>query len=320
MFGYFGKLPNFPDFVRYNSAGEELLAFDKWIQEGITGSKLKLKSAWEKIFKNSPLYSFLFNYQGSKKFLAGSLFPSEDKSSRYYPFITILKFNKSFIDFDRLFMMPVILKDFSEKMFSAYNFLAKCNNVKELDNFIESYELDIKNFNAYENDYAEYLQNTKLNDFWERITGSPDESKKLNIINNLLFISPGLKQSSNAAFSFAIKILLPSEKTFSSFDIGYFINLILNLVKSPLQVSALFWSYPNSGSFNSLFIIFGRLSPQNLHELINPGYISDNSIDLKNRIDGEGLKYLSADLKALMENKSLSLSEFYACNIINTSL
>ena len=261
-------------------------------------------------FKSSPSYNFLFNYQGSKNFLAGGLFPSEDKSSRYYPFLTILKFNKSFIDFDRLFMLPVILKDFSEKMFLTYNILAKCNNVKELDNFIESYDLDIKNFNAFENDYAEYLQNTKLNDFWERITGSPDDSKKLNIINNLLFISPGWRQSSNSAFSLAIKILLPSEKTFSSFDIGYFINLILNIVKSPLQVSALFWSYPNSGSFNSLFIIFGRLSPQNLHELINPGYISDNSFDLKNRIDGEGLNIFSADLKALMGNKSLSLSEF----------
>ncbi len=318
--GYFGKLPNFPDFMKFNAAGDELLTFDKWIQEGILNSKLKFKNEWEVIYKNSPSYNFLFNNQETKNHLAGSLFPSKDKTNRYYPFLTMLKINKSHITDEKMFFAPIFLKSLSEKILMIYNFALKCISAEELNNLVANLEWNLDDYNICTHEYEEYLNNTKLQDFWERILDKTDGDQKFTIINNLFLFSSYQNtgnQNLNSTISFALKFPLSIENIY--FDAAFWINLFFNIIfqnckelKDSLipKITALFWPHPNPENFNSLFIIFGRLSPEIFLELISSDYKSSNSIDVKNSHDSEMLNHLPADFKILIENKYLSLYDF----------
>jgi type VI secretion system ImpM family protein len=317
--GYFGKLPNFADFIKYNASGEELLTFDKWIQEGILNSKFKFKDRWEEIYKNSPSYNFLYNCHGAKNFLAGNLFPSKDKISREYPFLTTLRFDKSLITGDQIFQIPLLLKSFSEKMSEIYDFAVKCSNSAELNNFVENSEFDFEIHDVMMDEYKEYLNRTELAYFWDRVLDEPDEQQKWIIINNL-FLFSSIQNSAagnkglNSSVSFSIKFPLSGENDYCFLDTAFWIHLFLNIYlrKKNLtrEFASLIWSYPGSGNFNSLFIIIGKLSPENFRELMNPDYSGSNSIRIVDNYDTAGeLNYLPHNLRTLMENKYLTLSD-----------
>ena len=319
--GYFGKLPNFADFIKYNAAGEELLTFDKWIQEGILNSKSKFKDKWEEIYKNSPSYNFLYNYRGTISFLAGNLFPSKDKSSRDYPFLTTLKFDKAYIGDDQLFQVPLLLKSFSEKMLNLHDFAITSGNAAELNDFVESSGFDFEVFDLMKNEYIEYINKTELEYFWDRVLVKPDEHQKFIILNNLfLFSSFQNRQTGNKSFnssiSFNIKFPLSNENVYYFLDAVFWIHLFLNIsIRSKntfaQEIVSLIWSYPDPGNFNSLFIIIGKLSPENFSELINSGYSGSNSINIRINYDKEGeLNYIPNDCKAMLGNKHLTLYDF----------
>jgi len=50
--GFFGKLPGFTDFIKYNAAGKEILSIDNWLQEGLALVKLKYKNDWKNYYNN----------------------------------------------------------------------------------------------------------------------------------------------------------------------------------------------------------------------------------------------------------------------------
>lgn len=319
--GYFGKLPNFSDFIKYNAAGEELLTFDKWIQEGMLNSKSKFKDNWEEIYKNSPSYNFLYNYQGTANFLAGNLFPSKDKSSRLYPFLTTLKFDKSFIAGDQLFQAPLVLKSFSEKMLKVYDFGVNSSNSNDLNNFVENSELEFNVFDIRKNEYNEYLNKTELECFWDRVLDKPDENQKLIVINNLFLFSSFYKAHSgsqrlNSSVPFAIKFPLSNENIYYFLDAAFWIHLFLNIYrrnnnKLTPEIVSLIWSYPDPNNFNPLYIIIGKLSPEYFSELVNPGYSANNSIDIRINYDKEEeLNYIPPDYKTMLGDEYLTLSDF----------
>lgn len=78
----FGKLPLHGDFIRHQ-AGQELQAFDRWVQAGLLA--LRGRPDWATVWPATPARRFV--WRGSGRLLAGVLVPSRDAAGRDYPFV-----------------------------------------------------------------------------------------------------------------------------------------------------------------------------------------------------------------------------------------
>ncbi len=82
-FGYMGKHPLRPDFVKLNVDSREIISFDHWLQEGFASTSRMQQQRVEHVAQTS-----LFFISGSdqQSGFIGVLQPSEDSSKRKYPF------------------------------------------------------------------------------------------------------------------------------------------------------------------------------------------------------------------------------------------
>ena len=77
--GLFGKIPAQGDFLRLGGATPAVMAFDRWLQEGIDAGRRAGTG-----LPAEPLY-FLFRTQGLREALIGALVPSGDSVGRTFP-------------------------------------------------------------------------------------------------------------------------------------------------------------------------------------------------------------------------------------------
>ena len=115
--GYFGKLPGFPDFIKYNSAGKEIIVIDTWLQEGLALAKLKIKNDWKSYYNSLNKMNFIFPFTGTDNITIGNISSSNDKSGRSYPFIMFSLFNKNSITELSNYLIPYAFKE----IFSGMN-------------------------------------------------------------------------------------------------------------------------------------------------------------------------------------------------------
>jgi len=98
-FSFYGKLPQFGDFVRYNASGTEIRTFDDWLQEGLIYTKRIMGSAYAEHF-NMLNFGFIYPCIETNKLLIGVLQASSDKVGRHYPFYaaTVVNYREIFVD------------------------------------------------------------------------------------------------------------------------------------------------------------------------------------------------------------------------------
>jgi type VI secretion system ImpM family protein len=106
---YFGKLPGYPDFIKFNSGDTEFCRFDEWIQKGMHSAKLKFND-WKSLYRKAPPYNFIIPGKETDKVLAGLLYFSYDKHEREFPFIifTSLELHSLGLEFH---LLPAYLKE-----------------------------------------------------------------------------------------------------------------------------------------------------------------------------------------------------------------
>jgi type VI secretion system protein ImpM len=85
--GFFGKVPARGDFVRRGLPASFITPWDRWLQEGIAGSKEILGDAWLDVYLTSPVWRFALSADlAGDLAAAGVLIPSVDGVGRYFPF------------------------------------------------------------------------------------------------------------------------------------------------------------------------------------------------------------------------------------------
>jgi hypothetical protein len=271
---------------------------------------------WEPAFKSSFYYNFLLDNPESKNYFTGSVIPGKDKSGRQYPFILLVKFEKASL-YNQQFLFPLILTSASNEILLIQNLIENYSGIAEINKQIDT--LEFNSPDEYKKEYLQYLNSTLLHHFFERVLETQESSERKKVINNLFFISSLIsKNAAGSSRSLTIKFPLFPGEPFYSFDAAFWIEFFFCLIfksytginkplTSKLPVS-LFWSLPGHEKANSLFIIFGKLSPQSFTDLISPGN-SNNSIDLKTYNNGEELN-LPSEYEHLLIKEDLRLSEF----------
>lgn len=88
--GLFGKLPAKRDFIALNASAGFLGPYEKWLQGGLTASRLELGQGWQTSYLNAPIWRFWLGgaHCGGVP-VAGAFMPSVDGVGRYFP-LTVL--------------------------------------------------------------------------------------------------------------------------------------------------------------------------------------------------------------------------------------
>jgi type VI secretion system protein ImpM len=304
--GYFGKLPDHADFVKFNAARQELLLIDKWLQDGISIAKSKLKNDWKEVYENTPVFNFIYPYTGTKNLTLGTLYPSHDKSGRNFPFLIFDLIGRSYYQSQPA---HILLMNFHRKLNSFDDYfdgkqdsgsLSNLNNVN-LNNVIDS---------TIKNDFNKFLNEKTMEKFWEDTLGSIEDLQKYSILNNLYQNLAHLKSSSSIIISFGIKITFQKVQNNFEFYLGFFLQLILTIINKQFLIPSIFWT-KNTNSSNIIYIFFNRPTPFNFLDLL---YVNENSdrVLIANKYETEEKLFesIASNLKLLLDKNDLKLLQF----------
>ena len=271
--GYFGKIPAFNDFIKYNAANRELLVIDKWLQEGLILAKQRLKNDWKIIYKNSLPIKFFYPFTGTDNFISGIIFPSNDRNGREFPFLIFSILNKDSFNKIPFFLLPLVLSNelnSFEVIFNYFNNNVAISNLNQEISQLSNPSLEggiIEQFQIFKN-------NLSQGKFWLRIYADYCESKKYNVIDNIF--NTEIKNS-----TLAMNFNFFSEKDNIDLDLCFLLNIIA-VSKGNLFFPAVFWT----NDFNNicLFIFPSKPTPLNYLNLIQLNESDDRILSAEKKL------------------------------------
>ena len=311
----FGKLPAFGDFVRHNASSPEMMAFDRWLQEGIFLAKSKLGNGWENTYQNAPFYHFLFYPENARQFFVGMLKPSSDKSLRKYPFLVSLQIETARFDSRFRTFAPAIFRSFLEHIQRSFANNFNFTNMQEIVEYTENLSVAVpENYLRLIQPYREYLAATTGEQFWNRQLGSFQDERKYLIFKNLTEILLPLRKHDLSRVSLGFRFPLGNSTGGNNFDASFWQDVVLQLLGYPPGVlPLLFWSDSGDGAAAYLFLFFRPPSPKNFANLLNADLDSDTICKLEeegNQRIGEAKHALSSQYRALLDTGQISLDDF----------
>src|SRR5262245_7073618 len=113
--GYYGKLPLSPEFLRLHAAGPELRWLDEWMQKGILYAKNAEGGRWSLLVTESEIWNFMYLPAPPGRIVCGTLFPSQDKAGRFFPFLSFLLLERAPLS-ERCWLVPIAARSFLEAM------------------------------------------------------------------------------------------------------------------------------------------------------------------------------------------------------------
>ncbi|HSP88105.1 MAG TPA: type VI secretion system-associated protein TagF, partial [Ignavibacteriaceae bacterium] len=261
-FGYFGKLPAFNDFVKFNAGGDELLVFDKWLQEGLVSARMKLKSEWMNYYKASGQFFFFYPFTGTNKILSGILIPSWDKSGREFPFLIFFYLGKDQLINVPYYLIPVILIDILKEFKFIAADISTVTDLSVISERLNKITTSLNNLSDKNNVYQNYITNTLQSSFWNRILDGYDETEKLLFLKNFYISVMRQKDKTETTL-----IPFTTDNDHYQDDLTFLIHLAFTFQRNHI-LPAIFWtSSENKNQF--LYLFFNKLLAQNYIDLIN---------------------------------------------------
>ncbi len=262
--GYFGKLPEFNDFVKFNSGLPEILFIDKWIQDGIANARLKLKSGWKQKYETLPPTNFFIPFPSSERAAAGIIFPSNDKSGREFPIVifSVIPLRS----FERTSLIPAKLT----AVISGLDYhLRKEEDLLSLNTALKNFDAPVPDESSSGNDFQNYLSMTTLDRLIKR--------------TNVNFSTADFKELSWSDATF-IRLLLGSDDSVFTFDAGFFIEALNKKMNLSCRHTSIFWN--NSANEQSRIIIFPfKLNNTSFIDLISDDNEDKRVIHLRSSAD-----------------------------------
>ncbi len=303
--GYFGKLPNSADFVKFNAGGLELQVLDKWLQDGISIAKSKLKNDWREFYRNSPPLNFIYPFTGTKNLLIGTLFPGYDKSERDFPFLIFDNIKQN--SYNNLPSHILLMN--AQKNLNLFNEKIEKLPDSSLLSEIENIQINNSIDPSLNNSYEKFLKEKTAEEFWNTVIGDFENPKKFAVINNLYENLNNLKFNSSIIISFGVKISFKKINNDFEYYLTFFIHLILTIINKPFLVPAFFWTN-NKDTGNFIYIFFSKPTPFNFLDLIHTDENNDRILLTDNYKNEEKLfESISSIHRSLLEKKELKLDQ-----------
>lgn len=310
----FGKLPSHADFIRYNAASREALAFDEWLHHGLYHARIQLGAGWEQDFARAPMYRFLFTPENTDRSLVGVLQPSRDKSQRRYPFLVSLLLERQSLRDSDLPLVPAAFSSFFESADELVHRAMNGLEARELTESAQALNCPPPDPETVISRYqTEFLQRLSTASLWEGLFGSFDDPRKYLLFRNLRQALLPVRDRSFKRLSLGLRFPLLRDSGQTDFLACFWMNVTMTMLGTMPGGPFLFWGVPADGARTYLFVFFRQPSPKNFVQLIRPETDSDSICP----VDEEGIKDIDraatampSALRALLDKRDGSLSSF----------
>ena len=305
--GFFGKLPNYADFIKYNASNDEVLDFDEWIQQGLIIAEERLQSEWSEAYKLMPMYCFLFPSEDSKNLLIGNLHSSFDLSGRKYPFMVSLNIENFDVTENNIYHLPLIYKEFLDKselfIHNAFDINIFENLTLQFDQI--DYNLDNSRDSIIQR-YDEFLLSTNYEEFWNQIGSSSENSSKYLLFKNLNDILSPFRNQDISNLSLGLRFPLSNgDKHY--FETAFWIHTSMQICNKFNFVPFVFWST----QVPYCVLYFKKPSASDFTSLIKPEMDWDTICVLDREGNRENLlDNIPNEYKSIFQIPNLTLSGF----------
>jgi len=308
---YFGKLPPYADFIRFNASGKDMRALDSWLQEGLYQAAKHHNQNWDSMYKNSPAYHFVFNPEHSESSLIGLYKPSYDKSQRKFPFIISKRLMKTHLHTKYFHHLPLLFMDFFRSSaqilqedsndLPADELRERIVNIKGISN--EDLESSVENF-------EKFVSATTLESFLIRLYGSYGDQRKFLLGYNLFEILSPIRTQKFVQIPLGLRFPLSQNTLFLEYEVCFWIHLCQRILGNNTVLPNLFWQVQDASHFNYLFMYYSKPTWKTFLQLIEPR--SDNDSVCKLEEDGaenlaHAVQNLNPALRAALEDKEQTL-------------
>ena len=312
----FGKLPGFADFVRFNAAGRETIAFDQWIQQGLFHTRTVLGTQWEVAFENAPGYQFVFLPENAGRLLVGILSPSQDRSNRKYPFLVSLLVDRPRFGDTNVQLAPFAFTDFFVRAGRLVTRAKSGSGMPELAEQTE--ELGVASADAISDEFTkhtQYLEQTDWRSFLLSALGTFDEGKRYLLFANLAESVLPLRRHSAARFALGLRFPVSSSSTLAGHEVSFWVQVALSLSGAGTVVPIMFWPWTTDEKPGHVLLFFRQPSPKVFLQLVKPDLASDGICVLDREGDGSIERtrgILDRAFRTVLDDPDQKLSDFLA--------
>jgi type VI secretion system ImpM family protein len=277
MWGYYGKLPLSPEFLRLHAAGQEVRELDEWFECGIQYAKAKAGSSWPSLVAQADIWNFLFVPEGNGRVVCGTVFASRDRAGRSFPFFIFL-----LLECPRVppapWLIPLKCRLFLEK---ARPLLQQLRADLDWDTFrerAESLSTEVDPDAATEAGFYEYLSHTTIAEFCTRLFGPGNETRQHDYGQAYVIPRRPVREPFGKEACWGRQLPLLKGQKAEAYDVPFWLELHARwcgVNTGPLPSSVTFWNRNPSKVEPCVLLSLGCPSPRLARFLVTPDVIDD---------------------------------------------
>ncbi len=305
--GCFGKMPIHPDFIRHNVNSREVIAFEKWLQEGIGLVTRKHPGGWPEVYKSFPRFNFVLVGGEQERTLAGTLVASQDKSGRNYPFATLVAADELLFR-QMQAIVPYVYQDFFRATEDIS--LAKWSNepLSLLTGRVDGISRRDTGLTKRQMLEAEIdvLEKIPMGQLWTQALPDADAGVREQIFNTLFSALKTVVRRGPTRTNWGIRLPLPSDGEQIPF-VMFWLQIIESILEDRSWRAHCFWNRAGAEHPASLTVFFKPMPGSFLLQLLNPAVDDGSIFDITRELSSPEEVRSNLDLKKLLASDDTTM-------------
>jgi type VI secretion system protein ImpM len=311
---YFGKLPSFGDFVRYNAGGGEVRLFEQWIQEGLYFSQKQYAQEWNSLFPSAPSYNFVFAPHEGGLVLLGVLKASRDRSGRHYPFVLLLKLSKGMFLEASPAVLPLLFKGFLDQALKAVVRFSAVTDLRTLAEEAHGLEAHVpRDLQTPAAEFESFLNGTRLRDLWRAVLDREDDPRRFLLMKNLSEILVPMKGHHPEQMALGLRFPLGAAADRKDALLAFWTRLSLRMLGDPDLVPTEIWHAWTPSGPENLYLHLRPPLAGSFSQLLRPEAENDNLCKLEEEGSGgmdSAFEKMGPALQRVLSEDQSSLAQF----------
>ncbi len=307
--GCFGKMPIRADFIRHNVNSREVVAFEKWLQEGIGLLSRKHPDGFPEVYRNFPRHHFLLIGGEQERTLAGSLIASRDKSGRNYPFSIFVSAEAQLFR-EMQSVVPLVYQEFyrdSEAIFhenwtsEPLSLLtSRVDGVSQRDTGLTKRQLLEQQISL--------LEKISLPQLWQQVLPQAGSEDREALFAALFSALRTVVRRGPSRTNWGLRLPIPASGEQTAYVV-FWLQIIESVLENRSWRAQCFWSRAGTEQPAALTVFFKPLPGSFLLQLLNAEIDDGSVLDLTRPLIAPQEELTCKDLKRLLAGETTSLLE-----------
>ena len=315
MWGYYGKLPISPEFLRLHAAGPEVRELDVWFECGIQYAKAKAGSEWPALVDQADIWNFLFVPEGNGRVMCGAVFASRDRAGRSFPFLMFL-----LLECQRVppapWLIPLKCRVFLEKARPLLQQLRADLDWHTFRERAESLSEEVDPDAAIEAEFFDYLSHTTLEEFCSRLFDPSYDPQRHDCGQPYVMPRHPVREPFGKEACWGRRLPLLKGHKAEAHDVPFWLELHTRwcgVAMKPLPSSVTFWNRNPSKVEPCLLLSLGCPSPHLTRFLVTPDVPDDawcGGLPWSENLQGPGTGYSAESPTESADDTRMSLKHY----------